>query len=80
MINLANKTISKKESTLLLLIDFVTAFDSISHTFIYNTLHTLGFSQDIITWIKTFLTDRESQILLVAIYQSFWSRKCHKAT
>ena len=33
------KTITKKESALILLIDFKKAFDSISHTFIYNTLH-----------------------------------------
>ena len=57
-------TISKKESSLILLIDFKKAFDSISHEFIYTTLHTMGFGPDVITWIRTFLSNRESFILL----------------
>ena len=63
IINLIKHTIKKKKSALILLIDFKKAFDSISHTFINNTLKTLGFGPDIITWISTFLKDRDAQIL-----------------
>ena len=64
LINLIQHTIKNKKSGLILLIDFRKAFDSISHTFIRNTLQTLGFGPDIITWISTFLKNREAQILL----------------
>ena len=64
IINLIKHTIKNKKSGLILLIDFRKAFDSISHTFIHNTLKTLGFGPDIITWISTFLKNREAQILL----------------
>ena len=56
--------ITKKESALILLIDFKKAFYSISHTFIYNTLKTLGFGNYILCWVRTFLTQRKAQILL----------------
>ena len=59
-----HKTISKKESALILLIHFKKDFDSISHAFIYNTLHTMGFAPYIICWKKTFMSNRESFILL----------------
>ena len=64
LINLIEHTIKNKKSGLILLIDFRKAFDSISHTFIHNTLKTLGFGPDIITWISTFLKNRDAQILL----------------
>ena len=57
-------TITKMESTLILLIHFKKAPDSINHTFIYNTLKTLEFGSDIIRWVRTFLTKRNAQILL----------------
>ena len=64
IINLIKHKIKSQKSGLILLIDFRKAFDSISHTFIHNTLKTLGFGPDIITWISTFLKNREAQILL----------------
>ena len=57
-------TITKKESALILLINFKKAFDSISHTFIYNSLKTLGLGREIICWVRTFLTNRNTKILL----------------
>ena len=35
--------------------DFVKAFDSIEHTFIFATLQSFGFGPDFIQWVKTFL-------------------------
>ena len=58
-----HKTISKKESNIIMLIDFKKAFDSLSHAFIFSTLKTLGFGPDIIKYIKLFLTQREARIL-----------------
>ena len=48
IINLMDRTITKKEAGLILLIDFKKAFDSISHKFIYSTLDTLNFGRDLI--------------------------------
>ena len=53
-----------KKISLILLIDFRKAFDSISHSFFHNTLHTLGFGNDIISWVKLFLNNRNAQILM----------------
>jgi hypothetical protein len=64
IINLMSSTITKKEAGLILLIDFKTAFDSLSPSFIFSTLKTLGFGSDIINWIKCFLKNRSAQILL----------------
>jgi hypothetical protein len=64
IMNLMDRTITKKEAGLILLIDFKKAFDSISHKFIFNTLQTLNFGSVIINWIHTFLTNRTAQILL----------------
>ena len=59
-----DRTITKKEAGLILLIDFKKAFDSISHKFIYSTLATLNFGSDLITWVETFLLNRTAQILI----------------
>ena len=47
-----------------LLIDFKKAFDSIDHSYIYDTRRSLSFGQDIISWMKLFLTERVVYILL----------------
>ena len=64
LINLIKHTAKTKQAGLILLIDFKKAFDSISHTFIENALKILGFGPDIIGWIKTFLKNRDAQVIL----------------
>ena len=49
---------------LLLLIDFKKTFDSIDHSYIYDTLRSLNVGEDIISWLKLFLTERFAHILL----------------
>jgi hypothetical protein len=49
IINLMDRTITKKEAGLILLIVFKRAFNSISHKFIYDTLESLNFGRDIIS-------------------------------
>ena len=53
-----------RKNTLILLIDFKKAFDSIDHKFLFNTLDTLGFGSDINGWIKLFFNNRRAQILM----------------
>ena len=64
IINLMDRTITKKEAGLILLIDFKKTFDSISHKFIYDTLASLNFGKDLISWVRTFLLNRTAQILV----------------
>ena len=47
-------TEDKQLPGMLVLIDFEKAFDSISWSFIYQTMAYLGFSKDVIKWIKLF--------------------------
>ena len=53
-----------KLNGLLLLIDFSKAFDSIDHSYIYETLKELNFGEDLIDWIKLFLNERIAHVLL----------------
>ena len=48
----------------MLLIDYKKAFDSIDHNYIYATLKLLNFGEDLISWVKLFLTERIAHILL----------------
>ena len=52
----------KKQTAILLLVDFSKAFDSINHDFIYNALRTFNFGPNFIKGIKLLLTDRESAV------------------
>ena len=48
----------------MLLIDYKKAFDSIDHNYIYATLKLLNFGEDLISWVKLFLTERIAHTLL----------------
>ena len=48
----------------LLLIDFKKAFDSIDHEYIYKVMEGLNFGQDMIDWVRLFLTERVVHLLL----------------
>jgi hypothetical protein len=47
---------------ILLLIDFEKAFDSISWSFIYDTLKFFNFRESVIEWVKTFYKDITSAV------------------
>ena len=49
---------------LLLLIDFSKAFDSIDHSYIYETLKEVNFREDLIDWVKLFLNEIIAHVLL----------------
>ena len=48
----------EKNPGIILLVDFSRAFDSISHSYIYETFHFLNFGQHFISMIKTMLSKR----------------------
>ena len=54
----------KKKASLILLIDFRKAFDSIDHKFIANVMTELGFGPDIVKWVSIYFDSREAYILL----------------
>ena len=61
--NLMDITEKKNITGLLMLIDFEKVFDSISWTFLYNTLKFFGYCNNFINWIRLFNTDIKAYIL-----------------
>ena len=55
---------ASKLDGLLLLIDFHKAFDSIDHDYIYKVMEGLNFGEDMIDWVRLFLTERVAHLLL----------------
>lgn len=49
-----------KQDGLLLLIDHKKLIDSIDHKYIYNTMGRVNFGNNLIEWVKLFLTARRS--------------------
>ena len=56
---------------MLILTDFEKAFDSVSWTFIYQTLEFLGFGESFIKWIKLFNTDVKASIIQCGFLSKF---------
>ena len=50
------------ELTLLVLIDYSKAFDTINHRILYAKLKVLGFHKDAISWVIAYLTDRKQKV------------------
>ena len=48
----------------LLLIDFEKAFDSVSHSFLWNVLQLFGFGPNFVKWCQLLYKDANSRILL----------------
>lgn len=71
LLNVIDDANKKKMACLILCIDFKKAFDSLSHTFISNSLELLNFGPSFIKWVMLFFRDRWTYILL----QGFLSDK-----
>ena len=54
LLNMMHHVNEKQKASLILLIDFRKAFDSIDHNFISTVLTELGFGQDVVKWISIF--------------------------
>ena len=64
ILNLMKYANRKKIESLILLIDFRKAFDSLSHKYIDECLKMLNFGQSIRKWVSLFFCNREAYILL----------------
>ena len=64
ILNLIKHANIKKMESLILLIDFKKAFDSLTHKYIDNCLKMFNFGQSIRRWISLFFSNREAYILL----------------
>ena len=54
----------EKNDSLLFLIDFRKTFDSIDHNYIYKVMEALNFGEDMIAWMRLFLTERIAHLLM----------------
>ena len=64
LLNLMEYTERKKVESLILLIDFRKAFDSLSHRYIDECLKLFNFGPSIRKWVSLFFCNREAYILL----------------
>ena len=64
ILNLMKYANKKKTESLILLIDFKKAFDSLTHKYIDNCLKIFNFGESIRRWIRLFFSNREAYILL----------------
>ena len=56
---------------MLVLIDFEKAFDSISWSFIYQSLSFLGFPKDIVSWVKWFYNNIKATVTQCGVLSDF---------
>ena len=70
--DLMSFTEKQKIKGLLMLIDFVKAFDSVSWKFLYNVLDFFGFGKDFIHWIRIFNTDFHASVIQAGIKSEFF--------
>ena len=54
--------IDDSEATLLVLLDFSKAFDTVHHRLLLEKLSILGFQDDALEWVKSYLSDRKQQV------------------
>lgn len=64
MYDILEYSIKNKITGHAILIDFKKAFDSISHKFLKNTLKIFNFSDEVVHWINTILSNFSSQTLV----------------
>ena len=64
ILNLMKHTNRKQMESLILLIDFKKAFDSLTHKYIENCQKMFNFGESIRRWIRLFFSNREAYILL----------------
>ena len=64
LLSLMEHVNEKKIASLILLVDFKKAFDSITHTFIQTVLKSLNFGKDICDWVQLFFGNRCGYIMM----------------
>lgn len=58
-----SNAIEDKSQVDLVITDFSKAFDKLSHSVLINKLNTIGFNTNFLSWLKSYLSDRNYQVL-----------------
>ena len=67
-------SLNKGNISVLALLDFSSAFDTIDHTILVHRLHTdFGFTDTVLQWFSSYLTDRTHYVSLCNHYSDFAS-------
>ncbi|KAI5731016.1 hypothetical protein M8J77_003291 [Diaphorina citri] len=64
--------LDKKKASILVLFDFSKAFDLVSHKILLAKLKTFGFSDGVVSWFRSYLSDRSQSVLDSKKKQSQW--------
>ena len=54
----------RNEQTDVIFLDFSKAFDKVSHQHLFHKLHYYGIRGDLLTWIKSFVSNRVQQVVV----------------
>ena len=60
------RTMNAGEISIIVLIDFSKAFDTISHDTLIRSLHKMGFSRDFLSWSLSYLSNRKQYVQIDA--------------
>ena len=61
---LIHKNLDKSNNILSIFIDFSKAFDTVPHTLLLNKLEHYGIRNNLLQWIKSYLTNRTQQVII----------------
>ena len=67
--------IDDSEATLLVLLDFSKAFDTVNHRLLLEKLSILGFQNNALQWVKSYLSDQKQQVKTESGVSEFISLK-----
>ena len=58
------ESLNRNEQTDVIFLDFSKAFDKVSHQHLFHKLHHYGIRGDLLTWIKSFVSNRVQQVVV----------------
>ena len=71
VINFINKNLDVGLPTAAVFIDFRKAFDCVQHPVLLEKMKVLGFSDTVISWVKSYLSDRKQRVFANSTYSDF---------
>ena len=63
-INEFAESLNRNEQTDVIFLDFSKVFDKVSHQHLFHKLHHYGIRGDLLTWIKSFVSNRVQQVVV----------------